>query len=104
MEPREQQLRQMIEDFPDSTLPWFSLGRYLLEGARFEEAAEAFERCVAVDPTYAAALLSLGDAWAGLDEVEKAKEAWRRCSEAAMDQDHPTLAAEADERIEELEG
>lgn len=102
MNPREQQLRQMIADFPDSTLPWFSLGRFLLEEARFEEAAEAFERCVAVDPTYAAALLSLGDAWAGLEEDEKAKDAWRRCATAAMDQDHPTLAAEAEERIEEL--
>lgn len=102
MDPREQQLRQMIEDFPGSPLPWFSLGRHLLEVAHFEEAVEAFERCVAADPAYAAALLSLGDAWAALDEPEKATEAWKRCSVAAMDQDHPTLAKEAEERIEDL--
>lgn len=103
MDEREQQYRQMIAEFPDSPLPWFSLGRHLLEKARFEDAAEAFERCVAADPAYAAALLALGDAYAGLDEVEKAKDAWERCAAAALAQGHPSLAQEARERAEELE-
>lgn len=102
MDAREAQYRQMIEEFPDSPLPWFSLGRYLVEIARFEEAAEALEKCVAADPAYAAALIALGDAYAAVDEVEKARDAYARCEKAALAQGHPTLAGEARERAEEL--
>jgi uncharacterized protein HemY len=103
MDAREKQYRQMIEEYPDSLLPFFSLGRYLLEQARFEEAIEALERCVTADPDYAAALLSLGDAYAAVDEEEKARAVWARCEGAAMAQSHPTLAKEAQERAEELD-
>lgn len=102
MDPREAQYRQMIDEFPDSPLPWFSLGRYLVEQARFEEAVDALGRCIEADPEYAAALLALGDAWAGLDEVEKALDAFARCEKAALAQGHPSLAAEARERTDEL--
>jgi len=103
MDERERQYRQMIEEFPDSPLPWFSLGRLLLETARFEEAVEALQRCIDADPEYAAALLAQGDALAAIDEKERAREVWARCEKAALAQGHPTLAAEARERAEELD-
>ncbi|WP_373044689.1 tetratricopeptide repeat protein [Vulgatibacter sp.] len=102
MDERERQYRQMIEEFPESPLPWFSLGRYLLEVARFEEAVEALQRCIDADPSYAAALLAQGDALAAIDETERARDAYARCADAALAQGHPTLAGEARERAEEL--
>ena len=102
MDERERQYRQMIEEFPGNPLPWFSLGRYLVEAARFEEAVEALQRCIDADPNYAAALLAQGDALAAIDEEERAREVWARCEKAALEQGHPTLAAEARERAEEL--
>lgn len=102
MDERERTLRAMVAEFPESALPWFSLGKYLQGARRFEEAAAAFERCVVFDPAYAAALLALGDARAALGEDERARDAYTRCEEAALAQGHPTLAGEARERIEEL--
>jgi tetratricopeptide (TPR) repeat protein len=102
MDEREQSLRTMTAEFPESPLPWFSLGKYLEGARRFAEAAEAFERCVGFDPDYAAALMSLGDARAALGEDDAARVAWERCEKAALAQGHPTLAGEARERIAEL--
>ena len=36
MDPRETQLREMLRDFPDSPLPHFSIGKYLLGGCAKE--------------------------------------------------------------------
>src|SRR5688572_25312866 len=101
MDEREESRRRMIAEFPESALPWFSLGKHLEASRRFAEAAEAFERCVSFEPDYAAALMSLGDARAALGEDARAREAWERCEKAALAQGHPTLAGEARERIEE---
>jgi len=100
---REQRYQAMITQFPDSPLGYFSLGRYYLEEARFAEAAKNLARCTELDPTYAAALLSLGDALAGGGEREQAKAAYARAREAAMAQNHPTLAEEIDERVADLD-
>src|SRR5690349_515742 len=102
MDERETSLRAMIAEFPDSALPWFSLAKYLQSARRFEEAAQAYERCVSFDADYAAALLALGDCRAALGEDAPALEAWGRCEKAARAQGHESLAGEARERMEEL--
>lgn len=102
MDPRENQLREMVRDFPDSPLPHFSLGKYLLEAGRYDEAIRALEGALALDGSYAAALLALGDAQAAIDEKDAAKAAYERCAEAGMAQGHPELARDARDRIEEL--
>ena len=102
MNEREKSLRDVAEQFPESPLGWFSLGRYLVEVGRFDEAVAALERALEKDPAYAAALLSLGDAYAALEEKEKALDALDRCAKAALAQEHPSLAAEARARADEL--
>jgi tetratricopeptide (TPR) repeat protein len=101
---RESRYLSMSQQFPDSPLGYFSLGRYYLEQARFVDAAAQLGKCVALDPTYAAALLSLGDAYAGDEAWAEARSAYARAREAALAQHHPTLAKEIDERVEELQG
>ena len=100
---REQRYLAMISQFPDSPLGYFSLGKFYLEEARFAEAAKHLARCTELDPAYAAALMSLGDALAGAGEREQAKAAYARGRVAALAQNHPSLAEEIDERVAELD-
>lgn len=99
---REQRYLSMIEQFPDSPLGYFSLGRYYLELSRFDDAAKALARCTELDPKYAAALVALGDAWSSAGQEEKARDAFARGRAAALEQGHPELAEEIDERVAEL--
>ena len=99
---REERYRATITQFPESPLGYFSLGRYFLEQARFDDAAAQLQTCITLDPSYAAALLSLGDALAGAGRTDEARAAYARGREAALAQNHPTLADEIDERVAEL--
>jgi hypothetical protein len=55
-----------------------------------------------LDPTYAAAIVSLGDAYVGAGQGDKAREVLTRARELALAQGHPGLAEEIDERLSEL--
>ncbi|MHB1846931.1 MAG: tetratricopeptide repeat protein [Deltaproteobacteria bacterium] len=99
---RERMFQEMIAQVPESPLPYFSLGRHYLELGRFAEAAAALERCVALQPDYAAALLSLGDARSGAGRPKEARLAFEQCQRAALAQNHPGLAEEAAERAAAL--
>ncbi|WP_205507576.1 tetratricopeptide repeat protein, partial [Myxococcus vastator] len=61
---RLEQFKKMVADFPDSPMSHFSLGKLYLERRQYPEAAHALESAVRLDPTYAAAMVALGDAWA----------------------------------------
>jgi Flp pilus assembly protein TadD len=100
---REARYQQIIQQFPDSPMGYFSLGRYYLEQARFAEAVATLTRCTELDRQYAAALMSLGDALAGNDQIEQARDAFARAREAALAQNHPSLAEEIDERVADLD-
>jgi predicted Zn-dependent protease len=102
MNAREASLREMVRDFPESALTHFSLGKYLLEAARYDEAIAALKSAVQADPAYAAAWLALGETLAALGEKDAARDALARCAQAALAQGHPELAAEAEERAEGL--
>ncbi len=99
---REPRNRGTIRDFIESPLGYFSIGRYYLEQGRHREAAEQLSACIQRQPDYAAALMSLGDAFAGAGDIEKAREAFAKARTVALAQNHPTLADEIDERVEEL--
>lgn len=100
---REQRYLTMVSQFPDSPLGHFSLGKLCLEQARYPEAAQHLGRCAELDPQYAAALLSLGDALAGAGDGHAARDAYARGRAAALAQNHPSLAEEIDERVAELD-
>src|SRR4051812_24405132 len=100
---REAKYLATIARFPDSPLGHFSLGKYRLEQARFAEAAAALARCTELDPSYAAALMALGDAHAGAGDPAAARAAYARGREAALAQKHPSLAEEIDQRVAELD-
>ncbi|MBF5046581.1 tetratricopeptide repeat protein [Aggregicoccus sp. 17bor-14] len=99
---RLEQFKQMVAEFPDSPMGHFSLGKLYLERREFSEAAGCFERAVALDPTYAAALVSLGDAYAGAGQPERAREVLGRARSTALAQSHQSLAEDIDARLEDL--
>ena len=102
IDDREATLKALTEKFPDAPMSWFSWGRYLVEVGRFDGAITALERALSIDAQYAAAWMSLGDALTAIEEKERARTAYGACARAAMAQNHPSLAKEANERAEEL--
>jgi TolA-binding protein len=91
---REAQFRKLVEQFPDSPMGYFSLGKLLLEQRRYAEAATHLATATRLDPTYAAALLSLGEALAADGKPEAARAAWEQARAQALEQSHPSLAEE----------
>ena len=101
-ETRLDTFRKMAAEFPDSPMAHFSLGRALVEARRYAEAAQALEVATQLDPEYAAALVSLGDAYAGAGRTADARATLTRARDVALAQKHPSLAEEIDERLESL--
>lgn len=99
---RLEQFKQMAAEFPDSPMAHFSLGKLYLERREYAEAVTALETAVRLDENYAAALVSLGDAYAGAGRTEEAREVLGRARSTALAQSHASLAEEIDERLAEL--
>ena len=93
---REAQFRKLVEQFPESPMGHFSLGKMLLEQRRYREACESLETATRLDAGYAAALLALGEALAQDGQTEKARAAWEQARARALEQKHPSLAEEVD--------
>ncbi|RKG93115.1 tetratricopeptide repeat protein [Corallococcus sp. CA053C] len=99
---RLEQFKKMVAQFPDAPMAWFSLGKLHLERKEYADAIQSLESAVRLDPQYAAALVSLGDAYAGAGQTDKAKAVLTTARDHALAQQHPGLAEEIDERISEL--
>jgi Flp pilus assembly protein TadD len=99
---RLEQFKQMAAEFPDAPMAHFSLGKAYLERRQYAEAAKSLEEASRLDPTYAAAIVSLGDAYVGAGQADKAREVLTRARELALSQGHPGLAEEIDERLSDL--
>jgi len=99
---REAQFRKMAEEFPDSPMGHFSLGKYLLDARRYAEAVEPLERAIRHQPDYAAALVALGEAHLGAGRKEPARAALERARAAAAAQGHKGLAEELSAKLAAL--
>jgi uncharacterized protein HemY len=100
---RLEQFKKMVTQFPDAPMAWFSLGKLHLERKEYANAIQALESAVRLDPQYAAALVSLGDAYAGAGQTDKARQTLTTARDHALAQKHPSLAEEIDERIADLD-
>ena len=99
---RLEQFKQMVAEFPDSPMGHFSLGKLYLERRAYAEAVECFEHATRLDPAYAAAMVSLADAYVGAGRPDAAREVLGRARATALAQSHQSLADEIDERLEDL--
>jgi tetratricopeptide (TPR) repeat protein len=101
LDERERKYLDMIEAFPESPLGHFTLGRYYVEQGRFREALAPLERCVAEEQDWAAALVALADAHAGLGDKAKAIELLERAGRTPQ-AGHGGIADDIAERLEDL--
>ena len=99
---REQQFQRMVEEFPDSPMAHFSLGKAYLDGRKYREAASALEEALKLDPQYSAAMVSLADAYVGCGDTARARAMLERARGTALAQSHQSLAEEIDERLADL--
>ena len=101
MDERERKYLDMIAQFPESPLGYFTLGKYYVEVGRHAEAVEPLERCLKEEPDWAAASVALADALVGKGDKARAivlLEEALRTPQAA----HGGLADEIEERLEDL--
>lgn len=68
---------QLVEQHPQATQAWEMLGRSYIRSERYREALQAFQQSLAIDSTYAPALLNIGTAYAGLQQYHQAEAAFR---------------------------
>jgi len=92
----------MVNEFPDSAMGHFSLGKFLLEEKRFPESVLALEKAVAIDAAYAAAWVALGDAHAGAGDSARAKAAWEKALQTPHGKRDQSLQADLEQRMSEL--
>jgi len=83
-EDRILRYKKVIGYDPKDVLGYFSLGSVYLEASRFRDAADTFEKGVAVDPTHSASYLNWGLAVQGLGDKVKAAKIWREGIAAAQ--------------------
>ncbi len=98
----EEDLLQMVKEYPDSPMGFFSLGKLYLEQKRWQDAAVRFEEAVKLDPAYAAAWVALGDAWNGAGLPQKAREAWNKALETPHGKRDVSLQEDLEQRLSEL--
>jgi uncharacterized protein HemY len=100
---REAMFLHMVSEFPDSPMGFFSLGRLYVDEKRWAEATQALGKAVALDPTYAAALVALGDAHAALGEKEPAREAWNKAIATPLGKKDLSLQSDLEQRLRDLD-
>jgi Fe-S cluster biosynthesis and repair protein YggX len=82
-EARIQQFRTLIEQDPTSDMAYFSLGQALSQAGRFEEAADAFIRCVELNPAMTKGFQLAGAASMAAGKDDQAKDILARGYEEA---------------------
>lgn len=103
MSDREALFKEMVRQFPDSPMGHFSLGRLMVDEKRWPEAVAALSEAVRLDPTYAAALVALGDAHVGAGAKDQAKAAWEKALATPLGRRDLSLQADLEQRIRDLE-
>ena len=100
---REAQFKDLVREFPDSPMGHFSLGRYYLDEKRYALSVTCLTEALRLDPTYAAAMVALGDAHSGLGQPDQAKAAWQRALATPHGQRDASLQADLEQRISALD-
>ena len=94
--------REMVRKNPESHLAHFGLANEALKLGLHAEAAEHLRAYLARHDDEGNAWGRLGEALVALGRTDEARDAFRRGIEASRRFGHPSMAAELEERLEEL--
>ena len=103
-ERRAEMFRQVLDLDPDDALGNFGLGELLVEEGRYADAVAHLERALESDPRYSAALLTLGRAHEGAEDLTMARQTYRRGVDIAASKGDLATANKMQERLVLLEG
>lgn len=101
--PRLDTFRQMVARDPANPLARFGLANEAMKAGLHEEAREQFVAYLAAHDDEGNAWGRLAEALAALDRPDEARDALRRGIAAANRFGHPSMAAEFEARLEELD-
>lgn len=95
--------RQMVARNPSNALYRFGLANEALKEERWEEAREQLEAYLGMHEDEGNGWSRLAEALVRLDRADEAKAALRRGIEVSRQHGHPGMAAEMEERLEEMD-
>jgi E3 SUMO-protein ligase RanBP2 len=99
---RLESFRAMVAANPDNVLARFGLATEALKAGAYEEAVEHLRAYLARHDDEGNAYGRLAEALIAIDRPDEAREALRTGIETANRHGHPGMAAEFEERLEEL--
>jgi predicted Zn-dependent protease len=100
---RLESFRAMVAANPENALARFGLANEALKAGQYEEAVEQLRGYLARQADEGNAYGRLAEALQALGRTEEAREALRVGIETATRNGHPGMAAEFEERLQELE-
>lgn len=101
---RIEAFRAMLAKDSSKVLARFGLANELIKSAEFETARAELEEYVTASDDEGAAYRLLARAYEGLGRRDDAIDAYRRGIDAATRHNHPSMVAEFEMKIEDLEG
>ena len=99
---RIERFQKMVEQFPGSEVPRFSLAQAYFEADRLEEAAATFEEVIELKPDYMMAWVLRTRALIGLERFEAALAVCERALALAIEQDHQDPRIDCELMLEEI--
>jgi predicted Zn-dependent protease len=102
--PKLDTFRAMVRTNPDNVLARFGLANEAMKAGEWEEAREQLEAYLGRHDDEGNGYGRLAEALVRLERVDDARDALRRGIEASLRYGHPSMAAEFEERLEELDG
>ena len=95
--------KKLLEQFPDNELARFSLGKAYFDSGDLAAAREQFEIALAKKPEWMVVQILIGKCELGLGDKAKAKAAFERAKQLAIEQNHEGPLAEMEQMLAELE-
>ena len=94
--------QQLLEQYPNNELAWFSLGKAYFQAGQWVEAKAQFQLALARKPDWMAVQILVGKCELALGNRPAAKTAFERARQLAIEQNHEGPRAEVEELLSEL--
>ena len=100
---KEEMYKEFLKDYPDDSMVHFSLGLLYLDENRLEEAIQALETTIKLQPDYMAACWKLANAYEEIQAIDKAIQTYKRTLQLAQQINDQTMIDDVQERLEFLQ-
>jgi Tfp pilus assembly protein PilF len=100
MAPSKEELyKEFLKGNPEDPMVHFSLALLYLDENRLEAAIEALETTIKLQPDYMAAIWKLANAYEGMQEIEKAVQAYEQTLQLAQQNGDSNMIEDVQERL-----